>query len=293
MATLVVVTHGVGNHPQDFHLGWEEILRAHHPDGDFRVAGLWWEDLLEKVAEKFPIVEEAFADAVASFGFGQLAKLLDSSTYDQVRDFFMDLLVYLAMGEMADYIQTALTLRLKELLQENGAEAEETLLIGHSLGAVVLPHLVWRERNAIGYIPYRGLILLAPPLGMASPLPSVVNDPLGAMPGVHHLDRRQILTAFAREWDEGALHLLINRHDIACADVRFAVGGVAADPIPIQQGFSDAELALLDAECAGSVSLFTQGAADPRKVSANHAVSLYLQRPELDAAFTGLIRVAP
>jgi len=293
MATLVVVTHGIGNHPEDFHLAWEEILRAHHPDGDFQVAGLWWEDLLEKVAEKFPVVEETFADAVASFGFGQLAKLLDSSTYDLVRDFFMDVLVYLAMGEMTDYIQTSLTIRLKELLQDQGAEAEETLLIGHSLGAVSLPHVVWRERNAIGYIPYRGLILLAPPLGMASPLPSVVKDPLGAMPGVHHMDRRQILTAFAREWDEGALHLLINRHDIACADVRFTVGGVAADPIPVQQGFSEAELAVLEEECAGSVSRFTQGAADPRKVSANHDVSLYLQRPELDAAFGHLIGVAP
>jgi len=293
MATLVVVTHGVGNHPEDFYLAWEEILRAHHPDGDFQVAGLWWEDLLEKVAEKFPIVEDEFADAVSAFGFGQLAKLLDSSTYDRVRDFFMDVLVYLAMGEMTDYIRTALTIRLKELLQDQGAEAEETVLIGHSLGAVVLPHLVWRERNAIGYIPYRGLILLAPPLGMASPLPSVVKDPLGAMPGVHGMDRRQILTAFAREWDEGTLHLLINRHDIACADVRFGAGGVAVDPIPVQQGFSDAELAVLEAECAGSVSRFTEGAADPRKVSANHAVSLYLQRPEFDGAFGHLIEVAP
>jgi len=293
MATLVVVTHGVGNHPEDFYLAWEEILRAHHPDGDFQVVGLWWEDLLEKVAEKFPIVEDEFADVVAAFGFGQLAKLLDSSTFDQVRDFFMDVLVYLAMGEMTDYIQTSVALRLKEVLRDQGAEAEETLLIGHSLGAVSLPHVVWRERNAIGYIPYRGLILLAPPLGMASPLPSVIKDPLGAMPGVHGMDRLQILTAFAREWDEGALHLLINRHDIVCADVRFPVGGVAVDPIPVRQGFRDAELAVLEAECAGSVSRFTQGAADPRKVAANHDVALYLQRPELDGAFAHLIGEAP
>ncbi|HBB40152.1 MAG: hypothetical protein COW73_06680 [Nitrospirae bacterium CG18_big_fil_WC_8_21_14_2_50_70_55] len=293
MATLVVVTHGVGNHPADFALAWEKILHAHHPDADFQVAGLWWEDLLEKVAEKFPIVEQEFADAVKSFGFGQLAQLLDSSTYDQVRDFFMDVLVYLAMGEMTDYLQTALALRLKQLLHDQGAAAGETVLIGHSLGAVALPHVVWRERNAIGYIPYRGLILLAPPLGMASPLPAVVKDPLAAMPGVHGMNRPQILTAFAREWAAGALHLLINRHDLICADVRFSTGGAAVDPIPVAQGFSNAELVLLERECGGSVSCFTQGAADPRQVAANHAVTLYLQRPEFDAAFAHLLGVAP
>ena len=143
MSRLVIVAHGIGDHQPDFWKEWEEVIRAGVP-GDYEVAGLYWEDLLQKVAEKYPIVSRDFADAVARYGFSQLQELLGNDTFRTVSDYFMDVLVYTAMGDMTEYLQTTCAIRLKQLIQEKGRSPSEVILIGHSLGGAMLPHLVWR-----------------------------------------------------------------------------------------------------------------------------------------------------
>lgn len=293
MGKLVVAMHGIGDHAPDFAAEWEAILRHNHPHGDFQVAGLWWDDVLQRVAEKYPVVEQQFAAALTQFGFDKLQEVLDSAGYAMARELFMDVLVYIAMGDMTHYIQTEVALRLKRLIHEAGAQPGETLLIGHSLGAAALPHVVWEERNHIGYIPYGGMLLLASPLGMVSPIPDVIQDLLGWMAGDSGMDRKAMLAALAREWDEGALRFLNNTRDIVCCDARFAIGGVERDLIPIRQGFNIEEIAVLNRENQGCVVRFTQGSADPREVVNNHAVTLYLERPEFQRAFALLLGETP
>jgi len=293
MAKLVVAAHGIGDHAPDFAAEWEAILRRNHPHGDFQVAGLWWHDVLQKVAEKYPIVEQEFAAALTQFGFDKLQEVLDSAGYAMVRELFMDVLVYIAMGDMTHYIQTEVALRLQRLIHDAGAQPEETLLIGHSLGAAVLPHVVWDERNHIGYVPYGGMLLLASPLGIESPIPGVIRDLLGWMAGDSGMDRKAMLTAFAREWNEGALCFLNNTRDVVCCDARFAIGGVDKDLIPLRQGFNKEEIEVLNRENPGSVVRFAQGSADPRDVVSNHAVTLYLDRPEFQRVFAGMLGETP
>ena len=293
MGKLVVAVHGIGDQPPDFATEWEAVLRRNHPHGDFQVVGLWWQDVLQKVAEKYPLVEKQFAAALTQFGFSELQKVLDSAGYAMVNELFMDVLVYIAMGDMTHYIQTEVALRLQRLIHDAGVTPEETILLGHSLGAAALPHVVWDERNHIGYIPYGGMILLASPLGMVSPIPGVIKDLLGWMAGDSGMDRTAMLTAFAREWNEGALRFLINTRDIVCCDARFAIGGVEKDLIPLRQGFNVEEIGVLNRENPGSVVRFSQGSADPRDVVHNHAVTLYLERPEFQRAFDALVGEAP
>jgi pimeloyl-ACP methyl ester carboxylesterase len=293
MGKLVVAAHGIGNHPPDFATAWEAVLRRNHPQGEFAVVGLWWQDVLEKVAEKYPLVEQQFAAAMAQFGFPELQKILDSAGYAMAREYFMDVLVYIAMGDMTHYIQTEVALRLKQLIAAAGVRPADTILVGHSLGAAALPHVAWEERDHIGYIPYGGMLLLASPLGIVSPLPGVIRDLLGWMAGDTGMSRNEMLAAFAREWEPGTLRFLINTNDIVCADVKLLGTGVAQDPIPLRQGFNQAERTTLAVENPGSVALFSAGFPDPLTVVSNHDVSLYLERPEFRSAFDHLLGVAP
>lgn len=291
MKKLIIVAHGIGNHQPGFEQEWEAVIRKNNP-GDYEVAGLWWEDVLDKVAQKYPLIDQNFANAVTSFGFKNLSSVLSSSDYQTISDYFMDVLVYTAMGDMTDYIQTSCALKLKQLIAEKGYAPGDVILVGHSLGAAMLPHIAWRERNATGAIPYGGLILLASPLGMESPIPALVKDLLALMPDPVSAERQTMLQLFAAEWElNGAklLHWLINTTDIVCADVPITVGPLTKDLIPIRQGFNAAELQALDTGSPGCVHQFTEGSTDVAKVIANHDVLRYLQRQEFSAALQGLL----
>jgi hypothetical protein len=291
MKKLIIVAHGIGNHQPGFYEEWEAVIRT-NTQGDYEVAGLWWEDVLDKVAQKYPLIDQNFANAVTSFGFRELSNVLNSNDYLTISDFFMDVLVYTAMGDMTDYIQTSCALKLKQLIAEKNYAPDNVILVGHSLGAAMLPHIIWRERNATGGIPYGGLILLASPLGMESPTPALVKDLLALTPDPAAADRQTMLQLFAAEWELNGSHLLhwlINTTDIVCADVQISVGPVMKDFIPIRQGFSDAEVQSLQNGNPGCVHRFTAGSTDVSKVIANHDVLRYLNRPEFSIALQGLL----
>jgi len=68
MKKLIVVAHGIGDHQPDFYQEWEAIIRKNTP-GNYLVAGLFWDDVLDKVAEKFPLISQNFADATGDSRF--------------------------------------------------------------------------------------------------------------------------------------------------------------------------------------------------------------------------------
>jgi predicted alpha/beta hydrolase family esterase len=291
MKKLIVVAHGIGDHQPDFYQEWEAIIRKNTP-GNYLVAGLFWDDVLDKVAEKFPLISQNFADAVARFGFTELQKILSSDAFNKIKDHFMDVLVYTVMQDMTNYIQTTCALRLNQIVYDRKVAKGNTILIGHSLGAAMLPHIVWLERNATGGIPYGGMILLASPLGMESPIPLAIKDLLDVMPDNNRRDRNKMLRLFAGEWEAtgpSLLHFLINGNDIVCSDVKIKIGPVEQDLIPVRQSFNPEEIAVLTTANPGCVKSFAAGSTDVRNVISNHDVKLYLSRPEFSTAFQALL----
>lgn len=291
MKKLLIVAHGIGDPKEGFHKEWETAIRENN-GGDYEVAGFFWDDVLDKVAEKFPLVSKNFADAVARFGFDKLQKTVSSEAFNKAREHFMDVLVYTAMQDMTNYIQTTCALRLNQIVHDKKVAKADTILIGHSLGAAMLPHVVWLERNATGGIPYGGMILLASPLGMESPIPLAIKDLLDVMPGNARRDRKKMLRLFATEWfltGDKRLRFLINENDIVCSDVKCVIGPVAEDLIPVRQGFNAEELAVLEDACPGCVSKYAEGNADVRDVVGNHDVLKYLRRPEFCSALQAML----
>ncbi|MCF7817106.1 MAG: hypothetical protein K9M54_04425 [Kiritimatiellales bacterium] len=288
---LVVVAHGIGNAEPDFHKAWEAILNTNHDPDKFEVQGLYWEDVLQKVESKYPIINSNFAEAVEQFGFEKIRDLLDDDTYKMVSDYAMDVLVYCALDDMREYIQTQCIEKLHQLC--NGRQSE-TILIGHSLGAAMLPHISWKQCIATGSMPYLGMILLASPLGIVSPRPSMVGDLLKILGKINGGDRISTLTSFATAWgeiDDGRLHFLINENDMVCSDVKFEVGGETIDLIPIRQGFNSEEIIALELGSTGSIHKFKQGNKTFSEIMNNHAESLYLKRPEFKTVFNQLLDV--
>jgi hypothetical protein len=286
---LVVVAHGIGDHKEDFFEAWIPHLEAAAPGQDFEVVGLHWDDVLDEVASHYDLVNERMADVVAKFGFTKLKELLDDENYKLIREHLMDVLVYCGLDDMRHYVQSTCILRLKKLTERR---AKHSILIGHSLGAAMLPHLTQMEYQATGAIPYHGLILLSSPLGMESPVPSLFPDPLRATPRSKGKSRNEILGDISFSWSQvGAerLHFVINTNDIVCADVQFEVGGQKIDLIPIPQGFTDKEIKALELDNPGCVVKFTEGKPRPQDIVKNHAVELYLQRQEFKGVFKKMI----
>jgi len=284
----VVVAHGIGNAEPDFYKTWETILNTNHDPDKFEVKGLYWEDVLQEVEDKYPLVNP---EAVEKLGFDKLERYLNDDTYKTVSDYLMDVLVYCALDDMREYIQTQCIEKLHQLC--NGRESE-TILIGHSLGAAMLPHITWKQCIDTGAMPYLGMILLASPLGIVSPLPAMVGDLLKILGDIDGGGRIPTLTSFAAAWGEiedGHLHFLINESDVVCSDVKFEVGGENIDLIPIRQGFNSDEINALELGSTGSIHKFVQGEKNFSRIADNHAEALYLNRPEFKTAFDQLLDV--
>ena len=210
----------------------------------------------------------------------------------------MDVFVYAGLDDMWLKIQDQCALKLDTLRKDdNGNEIydpADTILIGHSLGAAMLPHLVWRECAYDGSISYRGMILLASPLGFKSPYPGVCQDFLQRMGGLAGGTRENTLARFARAWNkvgDNRLRFICNEYDIVCSDVKYTIPGTGqlVDLIPLQQGFNPAEINILNREHTGCVQFITFGKRDPAKIADNHDVLTYLKQPEFVEALDGML----
>ncbi|WP_196157835.1 hypothetical protein [Reinekea sp. G2M2-21] len=298
MATLVVMAHGVGNETEGFETKWRELIEqtTSIPD-DVVVKGLLWEDVLEQVAQKYPIISQQQASLLAMLNFPYLQQLLASDVYDLARDALMDVLVYAGLDDMWAYIQAECSAKLDRLRRDDNGRLlyleSDTLLIGHSLGAAMLPHLVWREAKNTGVIPYKGMILLATPLGIQSPIPRVFKDLLQRLGKIHGGSRTKTLQQFAKRWSMGGanrLRIINNENDIICSDVRFELpGGKLKDLIPLRQGFDPNEIAVLDKWHPGSIEYIAFGERKISSIAYNHAVFNYLQQPAFITAFNRMV----
>lgn len=293
MTALIVCAHGIGNHEKDFHEAWAEKIHEIPGAEDAEVVGLHWDDKLDQIEDRFPLVSQRFADALARFGVDELAELLAEEDYEYVREFLMDVLVYTALDDMRALLLAHCGVRLKELTL---GRAKEAILVGHSLGSAMLAHVVEQEFRAMGRIPYHGAILTAPPLAIVSPIPDVIPDLLMVTPGMSEYSRTEAFNLLAEHWRlvrEGSLRLVVNERDPIVSDVPVKVGGIERDLIPLQQGYTKRERRALERGHAGSFVSFAEGSQAPAKLVANHDVLRYLQHDAFKQQLTQMLEALP
>jgi hypothetical protein len=295
---LLVVAHGIGDAPSDFYKEWEGAIAETTDLTNVTVKGLWWEDILQKVADKYPVVSSTLAEIVAMCGFPDLEKWVGNAGWKQFQDYVMDVRVSGGLAAMWLMILDQCALRLDALRRDKRGrevfEEADIILVGHSLGAALLPHLVWREYAGTGTIPYRGMINLASPLAFESPNAHICKDFLQRMGEIFGGDRNNVLARFSRAWNKGGpnrLRFLCNENDIVCSDVKYKVppDGRLVDLIPLRQGFNPAEIQLLNSEHPGCVEFLSFGKRDPRKIAENHDVLTYLGHDSFARALRPLL----
>jgi predicted esterase len=295
---LIVVAHGIGDAKEGFEAEWKKVIEKNNNLNDVEVRGLWWEDVLQQVAARYPIVSKNMAKLVAACGFDKLEEWVGSEKWSTLQDYMMDVFVYVGLDEMWIKIQDQCALKLEALRKnDSGVEVyaeQNTILVGHSLGAAMLPHLVWREYSATGTIPYRGMILLASPLAFETPYPDLCQDFLRRMAGMAGGTRENTLKLFARVWRKqgnNRLKLICNENDIVCSDVKYKIPatGSLVDLIPLRQGFNPSEISVMNRENEGCVQYISFGKRDPSKVVDNHDVIAYLKQPAFNEALSALL----
>lgn len=299
MATqLIVLAHGIGDNNPDFYRSWEDILRQNHVLQGVTVKGLCWEDVLQKVEDQYPLVSQQLADMLAHCGFDGLKNWVSNDTWKFIHDYMMDVLVYVGLRDMWLMIQNECLLKLNALRRDSyGNEIfkeSETILIGHSLGAAMLPHLVWREYVETGTIPYRGMILLASPLGFESPRPRLCKDFLGRMAEMKEGSRKITLERFVKAWRRGGakrLKFISNVNDVVCYDAKFKLpmSETLVDLIPLRQGFDPVEIAAMKAIMPDCVEFISFGEPEASKIADNHDVLKYLDNAVLRNALDAML----
>jgi hypothetical protein len=97
---LIVLAHGIGISPSTFHRDWEAVIAANQSLTNVTVKGLWWQDVLQKVANQYPIVSGPFAEILAMCGFDELDEWLAKVDTKTFQDYLMDVLVYVGLPDM-------------------------------------------------------------------------------------------------------------------------------------------------------------------------------------------------
>ena len=296
----VVVAHGIGVHAAGFEKLWEpELKAAAQPTGvDIgEVQGMYWDDVQQQLADHYPVVSQNLNAALAELGLPAVPT--NSSAYQMLEDYVLDVVFYL-MHEMGTVLLANCADRL-----EDACDGEEghTILIGHSLGAAMLPHAVWWRHGTTHDIPYLSLILLASPLGILSPLPAVVQDPLEIMrrltPAISIPYRPTMLRRFASAWcglGDGRLNFISNQNDLVCADVVYddlpdwppLLAGHQLLP-QIRKGFDAAERNAITGQLQNVIPI-QAGTPTVGGILDNHDVHLYLRSPEFIQTFQRLLR---
>lgn len=295
---LIVVAHGIGDTEKGFEKEWKAVLDAHHDLSSVVVRGLWWEDVLQDVANRYPLVSRQFTGILSMCGFSQLEKLAGSDKAKLFLDYIMDVLVYVGLQEMWLHIQNKCLEKLDTAIKgdatNEGFEEKDVILIGHSLGAAMLPQLVWKQYARTGFIPYRGMILLASPIGFESPKPDLCQDFLQRMGVLLGGTRTNVLEGFSKAWrsvGKNRLKLVCNENDIVCSDVKYEIPGTGqlVDLIPLRQGLNPAEIALVNAHNPNAIEFISFGRPNPKKILANHDVCTYLAQPVFNNALEVLL----
>lgn len=164
----IVVAHGMGDHSEDYHEAWRVALIGEESTlkDKVEVKGLLWDDLQDRVREIFPLYDERFAQVLEIFGLDKIKKKL-GECYSKVDELLMDFLAFLFLHYLREWMKARCQMRLLETTYK----ANPPIMVGHSLGGVLMAYIFWdqREGGSAGTLLSKGLVMLGSPLGIMSP----------------------------------------------------------------------------------------------------------------------------
>lgn len=293
---LIICAHGVGDHSKDFYKSWAAVLNQNHNPDKFVVDGLFWDDLQDQLFDKFMDIKEEVRNAAEETFLKTAYEYLDDPSYKSILDFIkenvFDVVSYLFFKEFRDAVLwPKCTIRLMEIIQKY--KSYQPVLIGHSLGSILLTHITWFIRQTTGVLNFYDFFLIGSPLGLRSPL-NAVPDFLDLLAGIgHHPSRMEALTIWAQEWwhyKYNRLHIIINELDPIAWDVKMDIGSNKdIDLIPVRQGFSDKEIKRIEAANANTIQKFQFGTKKVADVFGNHNVENYLNSDPFKQAFDAIL----
>lgn len=296
---LIICAHGVGDHQKDFYTSWEEVLVRNHDADRFKVVGLHWDDIQDELYDKFfDLPEELQALAEDTF-LENVYMYLDNPDNEHLVAFLkenaFDAASYLLLKEFRNAILwPKCMVRLLELI--NAHKTYQPVLIGHSLGSVMLTHTSWFIRQETGSLKYHDFFLIGSPIGLRSPV-QLIPDFLNLLADVgNHASRLDALSIWAGEWyhpRRNRLHIIINENDPIAWDVKAAieVEGVLMDLdiIPIRQGLDAKEIKRIEEANPETVKRFTEGDNALSELIGNHDALMYLDSDPFKSAFDAML----
>lgn len=293
---LVICAHGVGNHSENFHESWAEVLNANHHSDKFVVKGLFWDDLQDQLYDKFYDIDEEIRAVIEETFLKTAYKYLDNQFYKSILDFIkeniFDSVSYLFFKEFHDAILwPKCIIRLMEIIKKY--KSYQLVLIGHALGSMLLTHITWFIRQTTGVLNYYDFFLIGSPIGFRSPL-KAIPDFLDLLAKIgNHPSRMDALTAWAQEWwhyKRNRLHIIINELDPIAWDVKIEIGSnKEINIIPVRQGLSDKEIKRIEAANVNTIQLIKFGNKKITDIFSNHNVENYLNSDSFKQAFDAIL----
>ena len=289
---LIICTHGVGDHQEDFHEAWAEVLNQNHDSNKFVVEGLFWDDLQDQLFDKFIDIKEEVRDAAEETFLKTAYKYLDDPSNKAILDFIkenvFDVVSYLFFKEFRNAtLWPKCIVRLLEITKKY--KTYQPILIGHSLGSVMLTHITWFIRHTTGVLNYYDFFLVGSPFGFRSPL-NAIPDFMDLLADIgHHPNRLDALNIWAQEWwhyKRNRLHIIINKFDPIAWDVKMDIGtNKDIDIIPVRQGLSDKEIKRIENVNPNTIKRFEFGSKKIEDIFDNHNVENYLNSDSFKQVF--------
>lgn len=293
---IVICAHGVGRHRDNFHETWAEVLNINHNSDKFVVKGLFWDDLQDQLFDKFYDIEEKIRDVAEETFLKTAYKYLDEPSYKSILDFIQENIFnavsYLFFKEFRDAILwPKCIIRLMEIIKKY--KSYQPVLIGHSLGSILLTHITWFIRQTTGILNYYDFFLIGSPIGFRSPL-NAIPDFLELLAKIgNHPSRMDALTIWAQEWwhyKRNRLHIIINELDPIAWNVKMDIGSNKdINIIPVHQGLSDKEIKRIEAVNVNIIKRFKLGSKKIIDIFNNNNVENYLNSDPFKQAFDTIL----
>lgn len=293
---LVVCAHGIGDHKENFHEAWADILNQNHDSDKFVVKGLFWDDLQDQLYDKFIDINNETRELAEQTFLKTAYEYLDNPSYASILNFvkenIFDVVSYLFFKEFRNAVLwPRCIIRLLEITKKY--KTRQPVLIGHSLGSIMLAHITWFIRNTTSNLNYHDFFLLGSPIGFRSPL-NVIPDFLDLLADIgHHPNRLDALNIWANEWwhyKRNRLHIIINEMDPIAWDVKMDIDtNKDIDIIPVRQGLSPKEIKRIEKANPDTVKRFKSGAKKITDIFSNHNVENYLNSDVFKQAFDTIL----
>lgn len=296
---LIICAHGIGDHQKDFYEAWAEVLYRNHDSSQFKVTGLFWDDIQDELYDKFFDLPQELHDLAVETFLQNIYEYLNDPENQKIREFLteymFDVSSYLLLKEFRNAILwPKCIVRLLELV--NSYKTYQPVLIGHSLGSVMLTHTSWFIRQEVGALNLFDFFLIGSPIGLRSPV-NAIPDFMNLLADVgHHGSRLEALSIWAGEWyhpRRNRLHIIINENDPIAWDVKTKLilngGGSELDLIPVRQGLSNKEIKRIEETNPDTVQRFVKGDTTPDSMIGNHDVLGYLDSDPFKEAFDVMI----